>query len=160
MTKFSLMLLPALLSIACASDDKAASLETGPGAFAASFETSEDFVTRTSTPGEGLSSSPHGVMRIWYSANIETVLGVERASFQAPEGTVAIKTQGYEGDEYSTILVMVKDSTNDDADSLGWTYEVRNAAGEKTGPDDPSMCSGCHVAFEDNDGLPGLDVMN
>ena len=63
-------------------------LESGPGAFDEAFETSPEFVTRMPELALGLPGSPHQRVQIFYSRNIEPVLGAE-AFGPLPIGTVA-----------------------------------------------------------------------
>src|SRR5689334_21676942 len=100
-------LLALLGSAACGNHDMAdapkcgsqvsASLQNGPGAFDPTFETSSSFTTHTSMVALGLPSSPHRKVQIFYSKNIEPVLGAQ-AFGTLPQGTVAIKKQDRDGD--------------------------------------------------------------
>src|SRR5215831_6893401 len=80
-----------LLVAACGDSPPTSSAPKGPGAFAPDFATSSAFFTNMSAMKKGLPSSPHGLIRIYYSSNVRGV--IDAPSFTVPEGTVAIKVQ-------------------------------------------------------------------
>src|SRR5690606_17135343 len=86
----------------------------GPGKFVADFRTSNDFFTRMDGPLAG--NSPHGTVQIWYSSNLLTM--IDRPTFVAPEGTVAIKV--YKNDDGEGIVTMIKKEQGYDRDHNDW----------------------------------------
>lgn len=157
-----------LSAVACSDDDSggeanAPSLSPGPGVFSLDFATSSSFFTRMSAPAPAGEGSPHGVMRMHYSTNMQDA--VDLTAFTAPEGTIAIKTQGYDdaAENYTQILVMTKLAAGASPETNDWLYEMRDAEGNvmaSSGDGDELMCHSCHSAFADVDGLSGLPVSN
>lgn len=151
------------LTTACSEgneeDSPTSEFDPGPGAFDPDFASSSDFFTQMSEPAEGLDSSPHGVVQIYYSTNIEEAITLEE--FVAPVGTVALKTQKYDDGDYGEILVMIKQEPGSLPETDDWLYEVRLANGdvEMSGPS-LSWCNDCHAAYEATDGLPGVGISN
>jgi hypothetical protein len=133
---------------------------SGPGAFKADFESSKMFFTNMSEPKVGLDGSPHGVMRIHYSTNIQELIMKE--TFTAPTGTVAVKTQGYEAGEYKDILVMIKKAKGTLPDAGDWFFEVRDPEGKLVQGDQKELafCAECHSHFPETDWLPGVGIEN
>ena len=129
-----------------------------PGEFKSDYETSGDFFTLMSGMVEG--NSPHGSVQIWYSTNIEDIIG--DGSFTAPEGTVSVKP--FDEDSDGTLdgyAVMVKMGSDFDPDNNNWHYEMRDAEGALR--DDPppgaiGMCIGCHAAALSTDYLAGTTM--
>jgi hypothetical protein len=130
----------------------------GPGEFQADFKQNGRFVTRMSAPIAG--NSPHGTVRIWYSAELDELL--DRSSFVAPEGAVAIKE--FDGDADGTIdgyAVMVKKEAGYDAEHQDWYYEMRDAKGTvmtEPPPGKTEMCISCHAAAQKTDYLAGTGL--
>jgi hypothetical protein len=91
-----------------------AKLSAGPGAFAPDFASSSDFFTRMNRLEKGRTDSPHGLVRMYYSANIRSV--VDEPEFEVPVGTVAIKQQDHDGDgTIDNVLDMVKETAGFDS---------------------------------------------
>lgn len=136
--------------------------EPGPGEFDPDFETSEDFFTLMTEPMPGLTVSPHGVIQIYYSANLEPLLEAEE--FEAPDGSVAIKVQDRDGDdEVDNIMVMIKREAGFDSDTRDWLYEQYSASGNlqtSGGGTLQPFCSGCHNDFPDKGELAGTELEN
>jgi hypothetical protein len=148
-----------LLCAGCSDGGDENPLDPGPGAFDPDFETSQAFFTQMSEPAVGLEdASPHGVVQIWYSINLQPA--TEMDTFEASEGSVAIKTQQYEDGAYTEILVMIKEAEETTPSRNDWRFEVRTAEGELVGPSDPDFCADCHNAFSDHGGLAGIGVSN
>ena len=135
-----------------------------PGAYAQGFETSDDFFTLMDGLKPG--ASPHGSVQIWYSTSLrEAILG-GATSFEAPEGSVAIKRGGDDGmDGMETITVMIKRNADYDPDNGNWEYEMRDGVGAlmndqegqpMSGPIE--MCIGCHAAASATDYLAGTSL--
>jgi hypothetical protein len=159
---FLLSLLSVSLTAGCADGGEESAnenpLDEGPGQFEADFETNEQFFTQMTEPEIGLDVSPHEKVRIWYSTNLLPAVDLEE--FEAPFGTVAIKTQGYEDDEYTEILVMIKGKAGSSPQSGDWKFEVRTPEGDLVGPSDPDFCSECHNLFPKKGNLPGIVLSN
>ncbi len=129
--------------------------ETGPGAFRADFQTSSAFFTSMASMRQG--TSPHGKVRIWYSANARAMLG--GPSFTVPEGTVAIKTfDNDDAEGIDGIAVMIKKPAGFDPAHQDWHYEMRDPNGNLMSDPPPGpidMCIGCHDGCEEKDYLCG-----
>jgi hypothetical protein len=153
---------------ACGSDDDASNntssgqhdsgvgeLESGPGAFTKDYATSKDFLTHMDARVKG--SSPHGSVQIWYSSNIESIIG--SAGFEAPEGTTSIKEFDMDSDgTLDGFAVMVKKEAGYDADNGDWYYEMRDPSGSvmpDPAPGKIADCISCHVAAKKTDYLAG-----
>lgn len=136
--------------------------EPGPGAFDPGFETSDDFFTRMTEAMPGLTVSPHGVVQIYYSANLEPLLDEEE--FEVPEGSVAIKVQDRDGDDkVDNIMVMVKKEAGFDPDTRDWLYEQYSPSGalQYSGTDTlQSFCSDCHNGYPKKGELAGTELEN
>lgn len=147
--------------------EAAVTLSPGPGGFDPDFETSPDFVTRMSEPMIGLSSlSPHQIVQIFYSTNIEPILG-EDAFGPLPEGTVAIKKQDRDDDGiFDQLMVMVKKAPGTDPDLDDWVFEQYDpsdgslVSSSETSDSFRDFCSGCHVDFSATDWLRGTSLEN
>lgn len=148
-------------------DPQMPALDPGPGAFAMDFETSGEFVSAMSEIGPSdASNSPHGDIRIWYSANIESLLGL--GAFSAvPEGTVAIKEQDQTDPpdgEPDQLMIMIKLAAGSSPETGDWLFEQRDPmTGDLvTSSDDDaafrSTCNGCHQGFPATDRLAGMQV--
>jgi hypothetical protein len=150
-----------------ASGDPAAGLDPGPGGFDPDFESSPDFLTRMTEPMLGLTSlSPHRMVQIFYSQNLEPILGLS-AFGPLPEGSVAIKKQDRDEDGViDQIMVMVKQAAGTDPDALDWVFEQYDpgdfslVSSSETDESFRSFCSGCHAGFVDTDGLRGTSLEN
>jgi hypothetical protein len=129
-------------------------LAPGPGAFQPDFATSPDFFTRMTRLEKGRSGSPHNLVRIYYSKNLEPA--VDLSSFDAPVGTVAIKEQDRDGEGgIDNVLDMVKQPTSYDPANHDWLYEVRAPDGTLQESGKNSFCIGCHQGFSATDYLAG-----
>jgi hypothetical protein len=143
-----------------------ASLASGPGAFDPSFETSSNFTTHTSMLALGLPSSPHRKVQIFYSTNIESVLGA--AAFETlPQGTVAIKKQDRDGDGIvDQLMVMIKQPPGTDPAHGDWFWEQHDPSNgmlvtsSETDAGFQGYCSGCHSSFTCTDWLSGTGLRN
>jgi hypothetical protein len=130
----------------------------GPGQFKADFRTSGEFFTLMSGMKQG--RSPHGMVQVWYSNDLEDLIG--RPSFTAPVGAVSIKP--YEAGATKGLAVMVKKEPGYDPENGDWLYEMRSADGAvqsrggKPMSGKIAMCIGCHVAAADKDYLAGTDL--
>jgi hypothetical protein len=130
----------------------------GPGEFRSNFKTSADFVTRMDVPQRG--GSPHGTVRIWYSADLEGLL--DREEFTAPVGAVAIKE--FDGNNDNVVdgyAVMVKREAGYDPEHHDWAYEVRDPQGQvlaSPAPGKNPACISCHRAAERTDYLAGTKL--
>lgn len=139
-------------------------LDEGPGEVAADFDASEAFVTRLAAPRLGLSSSPHRLQQIFYSANLEPVLG--RTAFGAlPEGSVAVKIQSRDGDDViDQVMVMLKQPHGTDPERGDWIWEQRRPgtlALVSSSADDEGFrdfCAGCHGGYAETDWLAGTGL--
>jgi hypothetical protein len=139
-------------------------LGLGPGEVPTDFEDSDLFVTRMKAPRIGLASSPHRIQQIYYSRNLEPVLG--EGSFGAlPEGTVAVKIQSRDGDDViDQVMVMIKQAPGVAPDTGGWVFEQRKPGTLKlvsSSTDDASFgafCAGCHAGFSQTDWLAGTQI--
>jgi hypothetical protein len=113
-------------------------------------------------PMQGLTVSPHGVVQIYYSANLEALIG--SGSFAAPEGSVAIKVQDREGDdEIDNIMVMVKREAGFDSATRDWLYEQYSPDAElqtSGGNSLQDFCSGCHNDYAATGELAGTELEN
>jgi hypothetical protein len=157
-----------LASVGCSGNDSkdekmgsrlGSDLPEGPGAFLADFDSSSDFFTRMAAPAPGLETSPHGVVQIFYSANIEPVIAAE--SFVVPKGTVAIKTQDQSDDGVTdNIMVMIKLGPGEGASSGDWLFERYWGDGtlDVSGGSSLGFCASCHNAFPETDGLGGTTL--
>ncbi len=141
-------------------------LDTGPGEFQSDFESSPTFVTRMREPMRGLASSPHQIVQIFYSSNIESLLGRE-AFDPVPEGTVAIKKQDRNGDGViDQIMIMLKRPPGTDPPGGDWVFEQRdpNDYHLVSSSDDNAtfrdFCAGCHSGFPSTDWLSGTSLSN
>ena len=139
-------------------------LEEGPGAFDPNFETSSEFVTRMPELAPGLPDSPHMDVQIYYSRNIEPVLGSE-AFEPLPQGTVAIKKQDRTGDgTVDQLMVMIKKPPGTDADRGDWSWEQRDptsfeiVSASEADPSFRDFCANCHVGFDRTDWLAGTTL--
>jgi hypothetical protein len=141
-------------------------LADGPGSADAGFEHSPLFLTHMRQAMTGLPSSPHGIVQIFYSSNIEPILG--RASFAAlPTGTLALKKQDRDGDGVvDQIMVMVKRPAGTQPDYGDWTWEQRDPAtfdlvtSSVTDSGFGDFCAGCHRGFPATDWLAGTALSN
>lgn len=128
----------------------------GPGAFAADYATSPRFFTQMKARRKGLASSPHDLVRIYYSKNIEPLVGL--ASFVAPDGTVAIKEQDMNGDgTVDALKVMIK-KPGTDPQNGDWFYEDRAPDGTLNASGKIDFCVGCHVDFPATSELAGVSL--
>jgi hypothetical protein len=139
-------------------------LEAGPAEVPEDFETSDDFVTRLDAPRIGLASSPHKLQQIFYSSNIEPVLG-ESAFGELPEGTVAVKNQSRDGDDViDQVMVMVKQAPGTDPDHGDWIWEQRRpgtlslVTSSEDDEDFLTFCSSCHGGYTTTDWLAGTGL--
>ncbi len=139
-------------------------LSEGPGEVAPDFASSPDFVTRVAGLGMGLSGSPHQLVQIYYSANIEPILAAD--SFGAvPQGTVAVKLQSRDGDEVvDQVMLMIKKAPGTDPEHGDWVWEQRRPAtlelvssSERTASF-RDFCAGCHAGFTATDWLAGTSL--
>jgi len=152
------------LLVACGASNEAPSgpvLEPGPGAFAEDFATSGAFFTRMRERRKGLSSSPHGLVQIFYSNNLQPAVGGN--PFDAPEGTVAIKAQDHDANgSVDTIQVMIKKSKGYDDFTHDWSFERRFADGTLEVADTPTLdfCHECHNGFTRTSELAGTALAN
>ncbi len=104
---------------------------------------------------KGLSSSPHDLVQIYYSKNIEPL--VTLPTFVAPEGTVAIKVQDMDGDgNVDALKVMIKKPAGFDPQNGDWSYEDRTPDGALNAAGKIDFCIGCHVGFPATSELPGV----
>jgi hypothetical protein len=139
-------------------------LREGPGEVGAEFASSPDFVTRMSGLQVGLTSSPHQLVQIYYSANIEPVLATD--SFGAlPQGTVALKLQSRDGDDVvDQVMLMIKQAPGTDPDHGDWIWEQRRpttlelVSSSETSTSFRNFCSGCHAGFTTTDWLAGTSL--
>ena len=139
-------------------------LADGPGSADAGFETSPLFLTRMRQPMKGLASSPHGIVQIFYSNNIEAVLG--RDHFPAlPTGTIALKKQDRDGNgTVDQIMVMLKQPPGTQPKYGDWIYEQRDptsfalVSSSATTSSFGDFCAGCHREFSATDGLAGSSL--
>lgn len=141
-------------------------LADGPGSAEVGFESSPSFVTRMRKPMVGLPSSPHGIVQIFYSSNIEPILGKESFSV-LPRGTISLKKQDRDGDgTVDQIMVMVKDPAASSAEYGEWVFEQRDpttlelvtsSAKDSAFGD---FCAGCHRDFPATDWLGGTGLSN
>jgi hypothetical protein len=131
-----------------------ATLSAGPGAFAADFASSSDFFTRMNRLEKGRTDSPHGLVRMYYSANIRPV--VDQPEFEVPVGTVAIKQQDRDGDgTIDNVLDMIKQPAGFDSENRDWLYEQRAPDGALQDSGKTPFCIGCHKGFASTDYLAG-----
>ncbi len=136
-----------------------ADLPAGPAAFDPDFAASTDFFSRMSAPRKGLSTSPHGVVRIWYSANIEPVIA--EAAFVVPVGTVAIKTQDQnDDDQVDNIMVMIKQAPGSSPKTSDWLFEryFGDASLDVSGGATLGFCASCHNGFSETAELGGTTL--
>ena len=137
-------------------------LDPGPGGFAMDFATSDDFFTQMEARRLGLpDDSPHRQIQIWYSSNLKPA--VSRSTFDAPEGTTAIKVQDRNGSGSPTnILVMTKLADGESPVTNDWCYEVRNATGDFQSGCEQNMdyCHGCHQAWPETSNLVGTKLVD
>jgi hypothetical protein len=134
-------------------------LDEGPGEFDPDFATSDAFFTRMAEPRVGLASSPHNVVQIFYSKNIEPV--IEQDSFEAPPGTVAIKTQdSNDSGSIDTIMVMIKQEPGSSPETDDWLYQRRRANGNLDAEGSPALdfCVACHAGWPETDALAGTTL--
>lgn len=159
---FTLLAFQAACSDSGDSDELPMStLNDGPGEFTTDFADSDEFFTQMSEPARGLAASPHGVVQIYYSNNMEPAIGED--TFIVPPGTVAIKTQKYDSaGDYGEILVMIKQEAGSLPESDDWLYEVRDKNGDVQASGDSSVkfCNDCHRGYKEMGSLPGFVVMN
>ncbi|MBK8172870.1 MAG: hypothetical protein IPK60_21400 [Sandaracinaceae bacterium] len=138
-------------------------LQAGPGAFTEDFRINPDFATRMAAPVVG--TSPHGEVQIWYSTNIESVLG--DATITVLRGTVSIKTSNGDGVAgVDALAVMIKQAPGYDPDNGDWLYEMRTPDGVVM--NDPEsgmpmsgripMCIQCHRGYQETDYLAGTSL--
>jgi hypothetical protein len=160
------IVLAALLALAaCATDAAdppgggadAAPADTIGSGYVADYATSEDFFTRTPDYVQ-LPGSPHGQVRIWYSAALEPF--IDQAAFTAPAGTTSIKQADRSGDGApDTIYVMTKQPPGYDPGNGDWYYEVRSGDGETVSSSGAiGGCIGCHALYADTDYLAGTAI--
>ncbi len=107
----------------------------------------------------GLSTSPHGVVRIFYSLNVQPVIA--EPAFVVPAGTVAIKTQDQNVDgRVDNVMAMIKQPSASLPRSHDWLFERYFADGtlDASGGSSLAFCAVCHNAFGATDGLGGTTV--
>lgn len=155
----------AALLLGCSAMSDASSdgplLEPGPGAFAVDYATSGEFFTRMTMPRRGLSTSPHGVVQIFYSNNL--LPAVSSAHFEAPPGSVAIKAQDQNADgRVDTIQVMIKKDKGYDDLTHDWLFERYFANGklDVSGGSTLNFCHECHNGFAPTSELAGTGLAN
>ncbi len=147
---------PARKSAPARADDAGppVKLAAGPGAFASDFTSSPDFFTRMSRLEKGRADSPHNIVRIYYSTNIEPV--VDERAFTVPVGTVAIKQQDRDADgKIDNVLGMIKQPAGFDSENGDWLYEQRAPGGTLQDSGKTPFCIGCHKGFATTDYLAG-----
>lgn len=137
-------------------EDPATADEAGPGGFASDFATSGAFFALSDDFVEG--TGPHGDVRIWYSTNIQELVG--ETCFEVPEGTTAIKEEDLDGDAArDAFVLMVKKSAGYDPENNDWYYEQLDADGNPTGEPEPGgrigLCINCHQGAANTDYLYG-----
>ncbi len=153
-----------LLVTACGADKSSNTgpvLAPGPGAFDPTFATSDAFFTRMSKPAKGLSSSPHNIVQIFYSNDLEPAVGLDH--FDAPVGSVAIKTQDQNGDgKIDNIMAMVKQAPGSLPDNGDWLFERYFADGTLDVSGGPTLgfCWSCHSSWPDTSNLAGTSLSN
>jgi hypothetical protein len=162
-TGFALVLAFALVGCSGASDapSDGPALDPGPGTFAQDYATSGAFFTRMTEPRKGLSSSPHGVVQIFYSNNFRPAVGSDR--FEASPGTVAIKAQDQNNDgQIDTIQVMIKKDKGYDDLTHDWLFERYFANGtlDVSGGSTLNFCHECHNGFAQTSELAGTMLSN
>ena len=142
----------------------AQALPDGPGVVATDFASSPDFVTRMKGLRLGLPSSPHQLVQIYYSANMEPVLGTD-AFDPLPPGTVAVKQQSRDGDDVvDQVMIMIKQPPGTDPDHGDWIWEQRKpttlalVSSSETSTSFRDFCSGCHSAYTATDWLAGTSL--
>jgi cytochrome c553 len=127
--------------------------EPGPGKFIPDFARTTEFFTEM--PVAMLGRSPHGRVRVWYSANVKDMLA--NATLQAPVGTVAIKEFDNDGQPgVDGIAVMIKKPAGYDPARHDWYFEMRDEWGvlEATpAAGKIAACSACHAAAQATDYL-------
>ena len=141
-------------------------LAAGPGTADRGFDSSPDFLTRMHQRQKGLSSSPHGLVQIFYSSNIAPILG--RSSFSGlPAGTLALKEQDRDGDGVlDQVMVMVKQPVGTDPDYDDWVWEQHDPVtfalvdSSTTDSQFRDFCAGCHRGFPKTDWLAGTGLSN
>lgn len=132
-------------------------LEDGPGAFDPDFETSAAFFSRTDGLVTSLPESPHTLVRIFYSRNVEPI--IDDTAFEAPVGTVAIKQQDRDQDgSIDNVLAMIKRPAGFDSENGDWLYEQRSAAGSLEVSGKTPFCIDCHRDFAATDYLGGTTL--
>lgn len=132
--------------------------QPGPGDFKPDYKTSPTFFTNMSAPVKG--TSPHGTVKIWYSANVKPLLG--QSTFTVPEGTTVIKEFDMMSDGMQTgIAVMIKKPAGYDPANGDWYYDMRDMKGNVM-TDPPAgkiaMCIGCHGGYSATDRLAGTKL--
>lgn len=146
---------------AAGAGESAGAAEPGPGAFEQDFADSAAFFTNMSAPVKGLPSSPHGYVQIFYSANIEAMIG--QPTFQVPVGTVAIKRQSSKDDGVvDALTVMIKLEEGADPDTADWLFESRKADGSlgTSGGTSLQFCADCHARWPETSNLAGTTFAN
>lgn len=129
-------------------------LPKGPGAYDPNFRTSSQFFTQMAAPQPG--GSVHGIVQIWYSTNIRTLMG--ESAFTVPEGTVSIKTGDTTGSGIDEIVVMIKKPAGFDPEHQDWSYEFRDGAGAMKDQGKIADCIDCHRDFAGTDYLGGTSI--
>src|SRR5438876_5109546 len=139
-------------------------LGEGPGEVGPDFASSPDFVTRMAGLRVGLSGSPHQLVQIYYSANIEPILAADSFG-PLPEGTLAVKLQSRDGDEVvDQVMLMIKKAPGTDPDHGDWVWEQRRPAtlelvsSSETSGSFRNFCSGCHAGFAATDWLAATSL--
>jgi len=160
-THASILLLTLAMGAGCdnaVEDPLEEPLVDGPGAFDPAFKTSEKFFTLMPAPKAG--ASPHGISRIWYSANIRPLEG--KTKFTVPVGTIAIKEFDSDSDGTTDgLAVMIKREAGYDTAGHDWYYDMRDLAGITQDMPEPgpiAMCSNCHANAISMDFLPGFTL--
>lgn len=139
-------------------------LGNGPGEMSSDFASSPDFVTRMTGLRIGLASSPHQLIQIYYSTNIEPILAADSFG-PLPVGTVAAKLQSRDGDDVvDQIMLMIKKAPGSDLDHGDWVWEQRQpdtlelVSSSETSASFRTFCSGCHAGFTATDWLAGTSL--
>ncbi len=126
--------------------------EAGPGAFDSKYATSSMFFTNMTSTVAGDSDSPHRDIQIWYSKNIQSLVGSGDSFNSVPVGTVAVKRyvrtrNNKTGSCFPApgLAVMVKQSAS--GTNNGWKFEIRNSLGVEVPNcgNELQACASCHV---------------
>ncbi len=126
--------------------------EAGPGAFDSKYATSTKFFSNMTATVAGDSDSPHRDIQIWYSKNIQSLIGSGDNFDAVPVGTVAVKRyvrtrNNKTGSCFPApgLAVMVKQSAG--GTNNGWKFEIRNSLGVEVPNcgNELQSCASCHV---------------